>query len=207
MDLSAALNPELSPSQCARSTPSKMNGLQRLSTGKGVIMEVMFARCCGIDVHKKTVTVCLRLQESAGESQKTVRTFSTTTKALLQLHAWLTENRCTHVAMESTGVYWKPVFNILESSFEVLLANAHHVKAVPGRKTDVKDCEWLADLLAHGLIRGSFIPPEPIRELREVTRYRKSLIRDRATEINRIQKVLETANIKLASVASDVMGK
>jgi transposase len=128
------------------------------------------------------------------------------TPSLLALSDWLLEAGCTHVAMESTGVYWKPIFNILEGTFEVILVNARHIKAVPGRKSDVKDCEWIADLLAHGLVRGSFIPPVPIRQLRELTRYRKALIRERATEVNRIHKLLEGANIKLASVATDVLG-
>jgi len=128
------------------------------------------------------------------------------TEDLLKLNDWLEAAQCTHVAMESTGVYWKPVYNILEGQFEVLVANAQHLKAVPGRKTDVKDAEWIADLLQHGLVSGSFIPDRPQRELREVTRYRKTLIRERASEVNRLQKVLEDANIKLASVATDIMG-
>jgi len=128
------------------------------------------------------------------------------TSELLRLSDWLTENQVTHVAMESTGVYWKPVFNVLEGVCEVLLVNAQHIKAVPGRKTDVKDCEWIAELLEHGLLKPSFIPPEPIRDLRDLTRYRKTLIRERASEVNRIQKLLESANIKLASVATDVVG-
>jgi transposase len=169
-------------------------------------MEVLHPRCCGLDVHKESVVACLRLQEERGRAKTSVRRFGTTTNELLALHKWLTEAECTHVAMESTSVYWKPVFNLLEGSFEVILANAHHIKAVPGRKTDVKDCEWIANLLAHGLIRASFIPPAPIRELRDITRYRKSLIRDKSTEANRVHKLLETANIKLSSVATDVLG-
>jgi transposase len=128
------------------------------------------------------------------------------TSDILALHDWLMAHQVTHVAMESTGVYWKPVFNLLEGSFKVLLVNAAHIKAVPGRKTDVKDCEWIADLLAHGLLKGSFIPPEPIRDLRDLTRYRKSLTDERVREVNRLQKLLESANIKLSSVATDVMG-
>jgi transposase len=135
-----------------------------------------------------------------------VQSFGTTTAEILRLHAWLSEAGCTHVAMESTGVYWQPVFNLLEGSFGVVLANAHHIKAVPGRKTDVKDCEWLADLLAHGLIRASFIPPADIREVRDLTRHRKSLIRDRVTAANRVHKLLEGANIKLGNVVTDVLG-
>lgn len=169
-------------------------------------MERLYERCCGLDVHKKRVVACLRLPGPRGRRRREVRTFGTTTGELLRLADWLTENGCTHVAMESTGVYWKPVFNVLEGVCEVLLVNAHQVKALPGRKTDVKDCEWIAELLEHGLLKASFIPPEPIRDLRDLTRYRKTLIRERGSEVNRIQKVLETANIKLASVASDIMG-
>jgi transposase len=168
-------------------------------------MEVLHPRCCGIDVHKKSVVACLRLQDGRRATTE-VRQFGTTTGDLLRLHAWLAEAGCTQVAMESTSVYWKPVFNLLEGSFEVVLANAYHIQAVPGRKTDVKDCEWIADLLAHGLIRASFIPPAPIRELRDLTRHRKSLIRDRVTAANRVHKVLEAANIKLGNVVSDVLG-
>ena len=168
-------------------------------------MEVMYPRCCGIDVHKASVVVCLRLQHGA-RAKSEVRKFGTTTAELLGLHAWLTEAECTHVAMESTSVYWKPVFNLLEGSFAVVLANAYHIKAVPGRKTDVNDSEWIADLLAHGLIRASFIPPAPIRDLRDLTRHRKSLIRDRVKAANRVHKVLETANIKLGNIVSDVLG-
>src|SRR5215831_2981928 len=168
-------------------------------------MQVLHPRCCGIDVHQKLLVVCLRLQ--VGRRAKTeVRDFGTTTAEVLRLQTWLSESGCTHVAMESTSVYWRPVFNLLEGIFEVVLANPYHIKAVPGRKTDVKDCEWLADLLAHGLIRASFIPPPSIRELRDLTRYRKSLIRDRAAAINRVHKLLETANIKLGSVVTDIFG-
>jgi transposase len=168
-------------------------------------MDVLYARCCGIDVHKESLVACLRVQEDRRRHTE-VQTFGTTTAEILRLHAWLTDAACTHVAMESTGVYWQPVFNLLEGSFGVVLANAHHIKAVPGRKTDVKDCEWLADLLAHGLIRASFIPPAPIRELRDLTRHRKSLIRDRVKAANRVHKLLEGANIKLGNVVSDVLG-
>lgn len=168
-------------------------------------MEVMHTRCCGIDVHKESVVACLRLQE--GRRAKTeVRQFGTTTAELLRLHEWLVHAACTHVGMESTSVYWRPVFNLLEGTFDVVLANAHHIKAVPGRKTDVKDCEWIANLLAHGLIRASFIPPPAIRDLRDLTRHRKSLIRDRVKMTNRVHKLLETANIKLANVVADVLG-
>jgi transposase len=168
-------------------------------------MEVLHPRCCGIDVHKETLVVCLRLHDGR-RVQKQVQTFKTTTAEILRLLTWLTEHECTHVAMESTGVYWQPVFNLLEGSVTVVLANAQHIKAVPGRKTDVRDCEWLAELLAHGLIRASFIPPAGIRALRDLTRHRKSLLRDRVKTTNRIHKLLETANIKLATVVSDLVG-
>ena len=141
-----------------------------------------------------------------GKVHKEVRTFLTMTVDLVVLHDWLKAHQVTHVAMESTGIYWRPVFNLLEEDFTVLLVNAAHIKTVPGRKTDVKDCEWIADLLSHGLLRGSFIPPEPIRDLRDLTRYRKSLTDERVREVNRLQKFLEAANIKLSSVATDVMG-
>jgi transposase len=168
-------------------------------------MELIYKRCCGLDVHKKTVVACVQIRE--GETlHKEIQTFATMTSDLLVLRDWLEAHGVTHVAMESTGVYWKPIYNLLESAFEVLLVNAAHVKAVPGRKTDVKDCEWLSDLLAHGLLKASFIPPEPIRDLRDLTRYRKSLIDERVREVNRLQKFLESANIKLSSVATDVMG-
>ncbi|HYN81615.1 MAG TPA: IS110 family transposase [Gemmatimonadaceae bacterium] len=169
-------------------------------------MEILHPRCCGIDVHKESVVACVRIQDGP-RARTEIQRFGTTTTDLLELHRWLTEADCTHVAIESTSVYWKPVFNLLEGSFEVVLANAAHVKAVPGRKTDVKDCEWLADLLAHGLIRASFIPPAEIRALRDMTRHRKSLIRDRSTAINRVHKLLESTNIKLGNVVSDLMGK
>lgn len=164
-------------------------------------MRVLHERCCGLDVHKKTVAACV----ITPEGQET-RTFSTMTNDLLRLADWLRENGITHVAMESTGVYWKPIYNLLEDEFTLLVVNAHHIKSVPGRKTDVKDAEWIADLLRHGLIKGSFIPDRPERELRELVRYRRSLIQQRSQVINRIQKVLEGANIKLSAVASDVVG-
>jgi len=163
---------------------------------------------CGLDVHKRSVTACLLKIGPRGKRVTEVRTFATTTAQLKELAGWLEEEGCRHVAMESTGVYWKPVFNILESVCEeVILVNAQHIKNVPGRKTDVKDSEWIADLLVHGLLSASFIPPQEIRELRELTRYRKKLIQQRGDQSNRIQKLLEACNIKLASVASDVLGK
>ena len=170
-------------------------------------MEVVFERCCGLDIHRNLIVACLSVPGSNRKPRKETRTFGSMTADLLQLSDWLTSERVTHVTMESTGVYWKPIYNILEGNFEVLLVNAQHIKAVPGRKTDVKDCEWIADLLQHGLLRGSFVPERPQRELRELTRYRTSLVRERTAEINRLQKTLEGANIKLASVASNIAGK
>lgn len=169
-------------------------------------MRVLHQVCCGLDVHKKSVVACL-LIVAQGKSAKQVQTFGTTTPELRQLADWLERHACHHTAIESTGVYWKPVFNMLESrEIEVLLANAQHIRNVPGRKTDVKDAEWIAQLLQLGLLSPSFIPPKEIRELRELTRYRKTLIQQRANQCNRIQKLLETCNIKLASVASDILG-
>lgn len=169
-------------------------------------MEVLYARCCGLDVHKETVVACLRLVID-GKIVKDVRTFSTTTASLMGLSEWLTENQCTHIAMEATGVYWKPVWHILaDGEFEVVLANAAHVKNVPGRKTDVKDADWVSDLLAHGLIRASFVPDSPTQEMRTLLRTRKQLSREKSSHILRIQKTLEDANIKLDSVITDVMG-
>lgn len=170
-------------------------------------MQVVYQRCAGLDVHKKTVVACLLLTAADGKVSKTVRTFATTTAELLALADWLVSQQVTHIAMESTGIYWRPVFNLLEASCEVILVNAQHMRAVPGHKTDIKDSEWIADLLRHGLLRASFIPPKPIRDLRDLVRYRKTLVQERAQAVNRLQKVLETANIKLSSVACDVLGK
>src|SRR3990170_1260154 len=169
-------------------------------------MEILHQRCCGLDVHKKTVVACLLTPGPRGQPNKETRTFSTMTADLLAMADWLEHAGCTHVAMESTGSYWKPVYNLLEDRFQLLLVNAQHLKAVPGRKTDVKDAEWIARLLRHGLVRGSFVPPRRDRELRELIRYRTSLTRERAGEINRLQKTLEGANIKLAAVATNVVG-
>jgi transposase len=169
-------------------------------------MRIMHKVCAGFDVHKKSVFVCLLKVGSDGDVTKEVRSFATTTRALLELLDWLVSESCTHVAMESTGVYWKPIYNLLEGAMDVSLVNAQHIKALPGRKTDVKDCEWIGDLLLHGLVKASFIPPREIRELRDLVRTRTTLIRDRTRQVNRIQKILEDANIKLGSVASDVLG-
>lgn len=165
-------------------------------------MENLLDRVCGMDVHKETVVVCIM-----GEGiKKEIRTFSTMTNDLIRLKQWLKENMITHVAMESTGVYWKPIYNILEDSFEIFLVNARHIKHVPGRKTDMKDCEWICKLLRNGLLKGSFIPPKDIRELRDLTRYKRKLIQTISAEKNRIQKILEDANIKISSVVSDTFG-
>ena len=169
-------------------------------------MDVIHERCCGLDIHKKTVVACLLIPGGDGPPVKAIRTFSTMTDDLLALADWLGAAGCTQVAMESTGVYWKPIWNVLESQCTLLLVNAQHVKRVPGRKTDVADAEWLADLLRHGLLRSSFVPDRAQRELRALTRYRTSLVQERAAEVNRLQKTLEGANIKLAGVASNIMG-
>ena len=170
-------------------------------------MQVLYPRCCALDVHKLTVVACLRIVEDNKVTTE-VRTFGTTTASLIGLRDWLAANKCTHVAMEATGVYWKPVWHILsDGEFKLVLANAAHVKNVPGRKTDVSDAEWTSDLLAHGLIRASFVPDTQTQELRALMRTRKQLVREAASHIQRIQKTLEDANIKLDSVISDVMGK
>jgi transposase len=170
------------------------------------MMEVLHPKCAGLDVHKDMVMACARTAEGGGIQQE-VRSFATTTRGLLELSEWLVDAGCTHVAMEATGVYWKPVWHVLEGSFELLLANAQHVRNVPGRKSDVNDAMWLADLLAHGLIRGSFVPPAPVQEMRDLTRTRKQLVREVAQHTQRIQKVLEDANVKLSSVISNVLGQ
>ena len=170
-------------------------------------MDAVLPICCGLDVHKKFVSACLLTHGASGPVTKAQREFGTTTRHLRELVTWLQAHGCQHVALESTGVYWKPVHNLLEGVMtQVLLVNAQHIKQVPGRKTDMRDAEWIATLLQHGLLRGSFIPSQEIREVRDLTRYRTTLIRQRADECNRIQKLLENSNIKLASVASNVLG-
>jgi transposase len=169
-------------------------------------VEVVHRRCCGLDVHKKTVVACVLVSQPNGPPHREIRTFGTYTNEVLALANWLAEQGVTHVALESTGVYWKPIWNLLEDRFALLLVNPRHIKAVPGRKTDVLDAEWLAELLRYGLLKASFVPDRAQRELRELTRYRTSLINERSAAVNRLQKTLEGANIKLASVASDVMG-
>lgn len=169
-------------------------------------MQPLYECCAGLDVHKDTVVACVRRLDQQGQANEEVRTFSTMTNGLLGLADWLDEAGVTHAAMESTGVYWKPVWHILEERFELLLVNAQHIKQVPGRKTDVKDCAWIAQLLQYGLLKGSLVPPQPQQELRDLTRQRSQLIAEQSRVAQRIQKVLEDANIKLASVATDVMG-
>ncbi len=169
-------------------------------------MDIVLRRCAGLDVHKDTVVACLRILEADDKVREEVRTFKTFTKNLEAMGAWFKEQGVTHVGMESTGVYWKPIFHVLEDDFEILLANAHRLKHVPGRKTDVKDCQWIAKLLQHGLLPGSFVPSRWQRELRDLTRERANLVNEKTRIANRIQKILEDANIKLGSVASDVLG-
>ena len=169
-------------------------------------MDVIHTHCAGLDVHKKTVVVTIIVLDSKGQLIKKTHSFETVTASLLALSDWLIEHSITHAAMESTGEYWKPIYNILEDNFELLLVNAQHIKAVPGRKTDVKDSEWIAELLRYGLLKASFVPPKGQRELRELTRFRSTFVKERANLINRVQKVLESANIKLASVLTDIDG-
>jgi transposase len=169
-------------------------------------MDILYACCAGLDVHKETVVATVRRRQDNGKVQRQTRTYGTMTEQLLELADWLEAEGVTHLAMESTGVYWKPIWNLLEDRFEILLVNAQHIKHVPGRKTDVKDSEWIAQLLQCGLLHGSFVPPPPQRQLRELTRQRRQLVQATAAVANRIQKVLEDANIKLGSVASDVLG-
>jgi len=168
-------------------------------------MEVLYGKCAGLDVHKDTVVACIRIHQGS-EGELKVRTFGTTTRALLELSDWLSEHDVTHVAMEATGVYWKPVWHVLDGTFELVLANAMHIKNVPGRKTDVNDAQWIAELLAHGLIRASFVPPTSIQDMRTIMRTRKQLVRELTQHVQRIQKTLEDANIKIASVISNVVG-
>ena len=169
-------------------------------------MDVIVERGCGLDVHQKMVVACLLTGPPGRRPRKQIRSFRTLTAALREMRQWLQENGCTHVAMESTGIYWQPVYAVLDGGFALVVGNAHHIKNVPGRKTDVKDSEWIANLLRHGLIRSSFVPAKPVRELRDLLRYRRKLVDACAAERNRLLKLLETANIKLSSVASDVFG-
>jgi transposase len=169
-------------------------------------MQIVPACGCGLDVHKKQIVACLMRVDEAGQRPQELRTCGTMTQAILALADWLSATGCTHVALERTGVYWKPVYTRLEGLFALLVVNAQHIKAVPGRNTDAKDAEWSADLLQHGLLRGSFIPPAPQRALRDLTRHRSTLVAERARIVNRLQKVLADANIKLAAVVSDIAG-
>ncbi len=170
-------------------------------------MELLYPRCAGLDVHKDVVVACVRIAQDGGKALQDVHSFATTTSELCELADWLSERDVTHVVMEASGVYWKPVWHVLEESFELVLANAQHVRNVPGRKSDVNDAMWLADLLAHGLVRGSFVPPAHVQEVRDLSRTRKQLTREIIQHTNRIQKTLEDANIKLASAISNVLGK
>lgn len=170
------------------------------------MLNIVYERCAGLDVHKQSVVVCRIVPRVGGGFDQQIRSFGTMTEDLQQLAAWLREGQVTQVAMESTGVFWQPIYNILEETFEVMLVNAKHIKHVTGRKTDVKDAQWIAELLQHGLLKASFIPERAQRELRELIRYRTHLLQERAREVNRLQKVLEDANLKLGSVASDVLG-
>jgi transposase len=169
-------------------------------------MQVIHARCAGLDVHKKSVSACVLCWESGARKSPAVRVFGTMTRDLLELADWLKAQGVTQVAMEATGVYWRPVWSILEGQFSLMLVNPQHIRAVPGRKTDAKDCEWIADLLQHGLLQGSFVPPTPIQDLRDLTRYRAELTQSQNRVTNRIHKLLEQANIKLGSVVSDALG-
>lgn len=169
-------------------------------------MEIVYDRCAGLDVHKQTVVACRIVPRPSGGWEQQVRTFGTMSEDLQQLATWLTEGGVTQVALESTGVYWQPIYNWLEDTFQVMLVNARHIKQVTGRKTDVKDAQWIAELLQHGLLKASFIPERAQRELRDLIRYRTHLVQERSREVNRVQKVLEQANIKLGSVATDVLG-
>src|SRR5712692_3692154 len=193
---------ELSAPRIVAFEHAEQNRAQGGSSGRGTflpgggVMDQLIERCCGLDVHRDTVAACVRVPGPNGKQQQEVRTFGTTAVELLALRDWLEAHGVTHVAMESTGVYWKPVFYVLEEAFTCLLVNAAHIKQVPGRKTDVLDCIWIGQLLEHGLLRGSFVPPAPIRELRDLTRHRKVLIQERTRAANRVHKLLEDAGIK-----------
>jgi transposase len=208
-DLDRLAHPNLSPPRLGSTKSNLLHSPRSFGVEApfgGLEMEMLHRCCAGLDVHKKTVVACIRRITDAGRLEERVLSFGTTTGELLALADWLAGHGVRQVAMESTGVYWKPVYNLLEPHFEVMLVNAQHIKKVPGRKTDVSDSQWIAELLQFGLLRPSFIPPLPIRQLRDLTRQRTQLVRHRATACNRIQKVLEDANIKLASVAADILG-
>src|SRR5216110_229047 len=205
--LDIAPKPKLSP-RFGESTRSRLVYLS-MSSGAGrkePIMENVFACCAGLDIHQKSVEACVRRLEPTGPLHQQTRHWGTMTRDLLAMADWMAAQGVTHVAMESTGVYWKPIYNILESRFTVLLVNARHLKQVPGRKSDVRDCQWIAQLLQHGLLKGSFVPPRAQRELRDLTRHRAQLVEEKTRTVNRLHKVLEDGNIKLASVATDILG-
>jgi len=205
--LDIAPNPKLSP-RCGESTQGRLVYLS-MSSGAGreePIMENVFPCCAGLDIHQKSVEACVRRLEPTGQLHHQTRHWGTMTRDLLAMADWMAAQGVTHVAMESTGVYWKPIYNILESRFTVLLVNARHLKQVPGHKSDVRDCQWIAQLLQHGLLKGSFIPPRTQRELRDLTRHRTQLVEEKTRTVNRLHKVLEDGNIKLASVATDILG-
>lgn len=200
-------NPKLSP-RCGESAQGRLFHLP-MSSGAGrkeSIMEEIYRCCAGLDVHKESVEACVRRMEATGQFHQQTRPWGTMTRDLMAMADWMAAQGVTHVAMESTGVFWKPIYNILESRFTVLLVNAYHLKQVPGRKSDVRDCQWIAQLLQRGLLKGSFIPPRSQRELRDLTRHRTQLVEERTRTVNRAHKVLEDANIKLASVATDILG-
>jgi len=181
---------------------SRVRGAKREES----VMENIFLCCAGLDIHKESVEACVRRMEPGGRLHRQTRHWATMSRDILLMADWMAAQGVTHVAMESTGVFWKPIFNILEGRFQVLLVNARHLKQVPGRKSDIRDCQWIAQLLQCGLLKGSFIPPRPQRELRDLTRHRVQLVEEKTRTSNRIEKVLEDANIKLGSVASEVMG-
>jgi transposase len=206
-DLDIASNPKLSP-RCGESAQGRLFFLS-MSSGAGrkeSIMESLIHRCAGLDVHKESVEADVRRMNPDGTWHHETRHWGTMTRDLLAMADWMAAQGVTHVAMESTGVYWKPLYNLLESRFTVLLVKAHHLKQVPGRKSDVRDCQWIAQRLRHGLLKGSFIPPRPQREWRDLTRHRTQLVEEKTRTVNRLHKVLEDANIKLASVATDILG-
>src|SRR3954465_10040347 len=209
-DLDRLAHPNLSPPRLGSTKSNLLHSPRSFGVGApfgGLEMEMLHRCCAGLDVHKKTVVACIRRITDAGRLEEQVLSFGTTTGVLLALADWLAGHGVRQVAMESTGVYWKPVYNLLEPHFEVMLVNAQHIKKVPGRKTDVSDSQWIAELLQHGLLKASFVPERTMRDLRDLTRQRVQLVRQKVQVSNRIQKTLEDANSKLASVASDVLGK
>src|SRR5436309_1963587 len=191
----------------ATSTNLRLHDERLLRTAEGRSMDTLIERCAGLDVHKETVVACVRVPARGGGREQSIQTFGTTTAQLLALRDWLVAHGVTRVGMESTGVYWKPVYYMLEDAVECWLLNARHLRNVPGRKTDVADAQWICQLVEHGLVRPSFVPPKPIRELRNLTRYRKAQVEERTREAQRLDKVLQDAGVKLSSVAGDILGK